>query len=268
MAKSIFEKMESVQEVNRMAAQLRRLGMKEKLKELADKNHVMNQDLEDFLQGKRYFLIDAGETIKSYDTARAKLMDEMLTLNDPLFGTVIGGYLLQCCGKEEFQEAVLQEHKTLQRCIEYVMEKAYELLGEDQKKARRNAAVAVVSDQVFEWAKGYYALDDKVALEEKRKKAEEAFQNRNKPKTSPAKGTSKRKTSKTSKKKTGIVVAKTDFSKEQEEQKRADSRESHPDSWGENIGKGETEIPEKKLPTTEKGQIEGQVSLFHMEPAA
>ena len=29
MAKSIFEKMESIQEVNRMAGELRRLGMKE-----------------------------------------------------------------------------------------------------------------------------------------------------------------------------------------------------------------------------------------------
>lgn len=268
MAKSIFEKMKSVQEVNRMAAQLRRLGMKEKLKELADKNHVMNQDLEDFLQGKRYFLIDAGQTIKSYDTARAKLMDEMLTLNDPLFGTVIGGFLLQCCGKEEFQEAVLQGHKTLQRCIEYVMEKAYELLGEDQKKARRNAAVAVVSDQVFEWAKGYYALDDKAALEEKRKKAEEAFQNRNKPKTRPAKGASKRKTSKTSKKKTGTAAAKTDSGKKQEEQKCADSMESHQDSQEEYRRKGETDMPEENFHTVEKGQIEGQVSLFDMGPAA
>ena len=34
MAKSIFEKMGSIQEVNRMAGELRRLGMKEKLKEL------------------------------------------------------------------------------------------------------------------------------------------------------------------------------------------------------------------------------------------
>ena len=161
MAKSIFDKMENIHEVNRMAAELRRLGMREKLKELADKNRVMDEDFEAFFLGKRYFLVDAGETQKTYDTARAKIMDEMLTLNDPLFGNVISGYLLQCCSEPGFQESVLQEHKTLQRCIEYVMEQAYCLLDENQKKARRNTAVAVVSDQVFEWVKNYYTLDDK-----------------------------------------------------------------------------------------------------------
>ncbi len=170
MAKSIFDKMENIHEVNRMAAELRRLGMKEKLKELADKNQVMDEDFEAFFLGKRYFFVDAGESQKTYDTARAKLMDEMLTLNDPLFGNVIGGYLLRCCSEPGFQESVLQEHKTLQRCIEYVMEQAYGLLDENQKQARRNTAVAVVSDQVFEWVKSYYTLDDKADLEEKRKK--------------------------------------------------------------------------------------------------
>ena len=88
MAKSIFEKMENIHEVNRMAAELRRLGMRGKLKELAGKNQVMDEDFEAFFLGKRYFLVDAGETQKTYDTARAKLMDEMLALNDPLFGNV------------------------------------------------------------------------------------------------------------------------------------------------------------------------------------
>ena len=37
MAKSIFDKMENIHEVNRMAAELRRLGMREKLKEPARK---------------------------------------------------------------------------------------------------------------------------------------------------------------------------------------------------------------------------------------
>ena len=52
MAKSIFEKLANVQEVNRMASELRRLGMKDKLKELADKNRVVTEDFEDYLRGK------------------------------------------------------------------------------------------------------------------------------------------------------------------------------------------------------------------------
>ena len=74
-------------------------------------------------------------------------------------------------------------------------------MDENQKKARKNTAVAVVSDQVFEWVKNYYTLDDKAALEEKRKKAEKEFADRNKPKENKAagKGTSKKRASKTSK---------------------------------------------------------------------
>ena len=268
MAKSIFEKMESIQEVNRMAGELRRLGMKEKLKELADKNQVMDEDLKAFFLGKRYFLVDAGETQKTYDTSRAKLMDEMLTLNDPLFGNVICGVLLQCCGEPDFQEAVLQEHKTLQRCIEYVMEQAYGLLDENQKKARRDTAVAVVSDQVFEWAKGYYAVDDKAALEEKRKKAATAFQNRNKPKGSKAagKGTSKKKTTKAAKtprKHSGTAagLAEPEAGTNMGDSEKGMEVKTATDRRPENTLAG-TEIQ-----TAERGQIEGQVSMFAMGSA-
>lgn len=279
MAKSIFDKMENIHEVNRMAAELRRLGMREKLKELADKNRVMDEDFEAFFLGKRYFLVDAGETQKTYDTARAKLMDEMLILNDPLFGNVIGGYLLQCCSEPGFQESVLQEHKTLQRCIEYVMEQAYGLLDENQKKARRNTAVAVVSDQVFEWVKSYYTLDDKAALEEKRKKAEKEFAERNKPKENKAvgKGTSKKRASKTSK---ASKTAKT--SKKGSEagiSGKAGASGSAADSEKSVAEKKETgdmlsgniqaeDLPETEPNASEKGQIEGQVSMFSMGPAA
>ena len=279
MAKSIFDKMENIHEVNRMAAELRRLGMREKLKELADKNRVMDEDFEAFFLGKRYFLVDAGETQKTYDTARAKLMDEMLILNDPLFGNVIGGYLLQCCSEPGFQESVLQEHKTLQRCIEYVMEQAYGLLDENQKKARKNTAVAVVSDQVFEWVKSYYTLDDKAALEEKRKKAEKEFAERNKPKENKAagRGTSKKRASKTSKtskaSKTSKKSSEAGISGKagasgnvaDSEKSLAEKREIG-DMLSENIQA--EDLPETEPNTSEKGQIEGQVSMFSMGAAA
>lgn len=273
MAKSIFEKMGSIQEVNRMAGELRRLGMKEKLKELADKNRVMNEDFEEFLLGKRYFLVDAGETQKTYDTARAKLMDEMLALNDPLFGDVISGYLLQCCGEPGFQESVLQEHKTLQRCIEHVMEQAYGLLDENQKKARRDTAVAVVSDRVFEWARGYYALDDKAALEEKRKKAEEEFQNRNKPRENKtaARGTSKKKTSKTSrtsKKRTNGAGASAKSGAAEGAANSEKSMAEKMETAGMIPEHGRMEeTAETESKAEEKGQIEGQVSMFDMGTA-
>lgn len=238
MAKDIFEKMKSIHEVNRAAGELRRLGLKEKLKELADRNQVGEAELKDFLLGKRYFLIDAGDTVKTYGTARAKVMDEMLTLDDPQCGNVVGNYLLRCCQDPCFQKSALQGHKTLQRCLEHVMRQAYGLLGEDQKKARRNTAVAVVSDQVFRWVKEYYAMDDKASLEERRKKAEEEFQERNKLKSdrTVGKSVSKKKRSGTPKSAGGC--------------QREDS--------------SKTEI---KRRVTEKGQMEGQVSLFGMDMA-
>lgn len=279
MAKSIFDKMENIHEVNRMAAELRRLGMKEKLKELADKNRVMDEDLEAFFLGKRYFLVDAGESQKIYDTARANLMDEMLTLNDPLFGNVIGGYLLRCCSEPGFQESVLQEHKTLQRCIEYVMEQAYGLLDENQKEARRNTAVAVVSDQVFEWVKSYYTLDDKADLEEKRKKAEKEFADRNKPKENKAsgKGTSKKKASKTSKtskasktskksSEAGDAMKSVIYGSMTDPEKSPTEKKGTGDMLSENIQAAD--LPETEPQAAQKGQIEGQVSMFSMGPAA
>ena len=248
-----------------------------KLKELAGKNQVMDEDFEAFFLGKRYFLVDAGETQKTYDTARAKLMDEMLALNDPIFGNVICGYLLRCCVEPEFQESVLQEHKTLQRCIEYVMEQAYGLLDENQKEARRNTAVAVVSDQVFQWAKNYYTLDDKAALDKKWKKAEKEFLDRNKPKENKAtgRGTSKKKTtkmskaSKTSKKSSGSgdsVKSGASGGSAVSDKSSAQKTETSNNRLPENIQAEDLPLAESEA--AQKGQIEGQVSMFGVGPAA
>lgn len=247
MAKSIFEKMESVQEVNRVAAELRRLGMKDKLKELADKNQVVNEDFMDYLQGKRYFLIDAGDTEESYDTARAKLMDEMTALKEPMFGDIIGNYLLQCCTDGEFGALVLNPHKTLQRCIAYLMEKAYEQVDEERKTSRRMIAVAVVSEQVFAWAKEYYLLDDTEKLKEEKKKAEEAFKNRSRPKEKKQAGGGKKKSG-----------------------KKSASVRKEASALAENIGEdtaGKPQEKEKQTQKAQKGQVEGQVSLFGLESA-
>ena len=71
----------------------------------------------------RYFLVDGGNA-KTYETVRSKLLDEMGFLNDPQFGDVIGQYLLENCGDSEFSRRVLQNHKTLHRCIEHLDEKS------------------------------------------------------------------------------------------------------------------------------------------------
>lgn len=87
------------------------------------KKQDKKSDLEAFLSGKHYFLIDSGNTVKTYASARAKLLDEMLYLKDPNFVDVIGNTLLKQCGNTEMECLILQNHKTLQRCVDYLMEK-------------------------------------------------------------------------------------------------------------------------------------------------
>ena len=146
-------------------------------------------------------------------------------------------------------------------------------------RSRRNTAVAVVSDQVFEWVKNYYTLDDKAALEEKRKKAEKEFADRNKPKENKAagKGTSKKKASKTSKASKAAKTSKKSSAAgisgkagasgnaADSEQSLAEKKETG-DILSENIQA--EDLPETEPNASEKGQIEGQVSMFSMGPAA
>ena len=67
---------------------------------------------------------------------------------------------------------ILQPHKTLRHCIEYVHEKAYETALEKAKKEGKtgvgqNAGIAIGSTEVFAWVIDYYLLDDRKDMEKK-----------------------------------------------------------------------------------------------------
>lgn len=175
MVDKIIGKMESVQAINQLAAKLKQLGLKQDLETLAEKNQIKKTDLDAFLSGKHYFLVDGGNTVKEYASARAKLLDEMLYLKDANFADVIGNYLLKQCGDPEVECLILQNHKTLQRCVDYLMEKAWELVDEESKNQRINVAFAVQGDTVLGWVHDYYVLDDKEQMEKKEKEAEAGF---------------------------------------------------------------------------------------------
>ena len=187
MIEKIIDRQESVQAVNQLASRLKQMGLKKDLETLAEKNRIDKSDLEAFLTGRRYFLVDGGNTVKSYSSARAKLLDEMLHLKDANFADVIGNYLLKECGVPEMESLILQNHKTLQRCIDYLMEKAWELVDEESKKQRINVGFAVEGDTVLNWVDAYYALDDREQMEKKEKEAQEKFL----AKMSPSKGNEK-----------------------------------------------------------------------------
>ena len=146
MVEKMIKKMESVQAVNQLAAKLKQMGLKKDLEALAEKNKIRKSDLEAFLSGKHYFLVDGGNTVKTYASARAKLLDEMLYLKDPHFADVIGNALLKQCSNPEMEFQILQSHKTLQRCVDYLMQKAWELVDEESRNQRIRVGFAVTSD--------------------------------------------------------------------------------------------------------------------------
>lgn len=207
MVEKMIKKMESVQAVNQLAAKLKQMGLKKDLEALAEKNKIKKSNLEAFLSGKHYFLVDGGNTVKTYASARAKLLDEMLYLKDPNFADVIGNTLLKQCGNTDMERLILQNHKTLQRCVDYLMEKAWELVDEESRNQRINVGFAVTSDTVFSWVQDYYVLDDREQMEKKEKEAEENFlakissSNENKKPAGSQKGSVRTKRAKTEGKK-------------------------------------------------------------------
>lgn len=236
MVEKVFDKIESIQEINAIAADLRRIGLREEIKILAEKNKVPSENVEEYLKGKRYFLLDGGNA-KTYETARGKLLDEMGILNDAQFGDVIGQYLLKCCDSPEFAKLVLQNHKTLQRCIEYLMTKAQERVIDEEGHQPRKACVAVSQDMVYQWAEEYYELDDLEQVKRAEAEADKVFLERKTPKPSLNKAGKKSATAKRSGKKTAP-------------------------SSGVTPVQGSIAKPEQKAQKEDKNQIEGQVSLF------
>lgn len=175
LVEKIYGKIGSIAEFNQIAGKLRQIGMKEELQKLAERFHVPKEQVDAFLERKRYFLMDGGNTDKAYGSAKEKLVDEMLCLNDPMFANVIGNYLISRSSEEPLCSQILLTHKTLQRCIEYLMEQAYSLVSEEVKKSRQNTALAVSGDQVLGWVSDYYALDDKEKVREEMEKADKKF---------------------------------------------------------------------------------------------
>ena len=84
MIEKLYKKVKNIQDFNETASKLRQMGLKDELKNLAGKYKVPEVDLKEFLSGKRYFLIDGGETQKDYMSARSKLLDEMFNQKEGL----------------------------------------------------------------------------------------------------------------------------------------------------------------------------------------
>lgn len=98
--------------------------------------------------------------------AKEKLEKELEGAKDKNFAEPIIGYLLKRCEEDEgVSEDVAQEHKTWDKCFDYIYNQA-------RKQATGNR-VAVRDDVVYEWAEDYYHKDDKAEEEKKAKKTAE-----------------------------------------------------------------------------------------------
>lgn len=98
--------------------------------------------------------------------AEEKLKKELAAAKDKSFAEPIISYLLKRCNEDEgLAEDVVQEHKTWQKCLDYIFRQA-------KKQAVSNKAV-IRDDVVYEWAEDYYHKDDKAEEEAKARGAAE-----------------------------------------------------------------------------------------------
>lgn len=123
----MFEKMiHNTEELNAMAVHLRLSQNFSELKSLAAKWLVPEDHIQDFISGKRAQLAEIPLEEKEYSSAVEKLREEMWLLKDQMFTDIVSRYLIQKAEENPaFSMQVLQKHKTIQKCMNYIMEQAY-----------------------------------------------------------------------------------------------------------------------------------------------
>lgn len=106
------------------------------------------------------------EEVSVKQAAKEKLEKELEGARDKSFAGPVIGYLLGRCAEDEgLSQDVVQEHKTWEKCLDHIYEKARE-------QAVDNRA-AVRDSVVYEWAEDYYHKDDKAEEAEKARKEAE-----------------------------------------------------------------------------------------------
>ena len=106
------------------------------------------------------------DSIPVKQRAEEKLKKELADAKDKSFADPIIGYLLERCREDEgLAEDVVQEHKTWQKCFDYIYNQA-------RKQTKGNCAV-VRYDVVYEWAEDYFHKGDKEEEKKAKKVAED-----------------------------------------------------------------------------------------------
>lgn len=176
------EIIKTAEELNTAALHYRQSGNMDGVRELAKVHAVSKKQTEEFIQGSRYRLVEIPIGERKFVNASEKLRAEMFALKDAGFADIIGQYLVNLAKTDSALEAqVLKRHKMLQRCLDYVTQKAYNIALEAAKKRgengiRANTGLALSSDQVFPWVLEYYAKDDEKEIAEKEQEEKKKIQ--------------------------------------------------------------------------------------------
>lgn len=183
----MYEKLiNNTEELNAMAVHLRNSQNFSELKVLAAQWLVPKQDVEDFIKGKRFQLAEIPLSEKEYTSAVEKLREEMWHMKDQLFTDIVGHHLMEKAEKGLlFGSQVLKKQKTLHKCMNYIMEQAYQMAEKEHDnrfggknnpnrradRTHQSVGMGISETKVYQWAEEYYALDDE-AKEIKEQKAE------------------------------------------------------------------------------------------------
>ncbi len=174
----MYEKIiHNTEELNAMAVHLRIAQNFTELRLLAAERLVPEQDVEDFIIGKRFLLAEIPMSEKNYASAAEKLREEMWHLNDQLFTDLVAQYLIERA-KEDilFGFRVLKKQKSLQKCMDYIMKQAYQMAEKEREKKfgkkqdpkgrtgnqNQSFGLGIAETKVYQWAEEYYALEDEV----------------------------------------------------------------------------------------------------------
>lgn len=169
----------NTKELNKVANYLREQKEIERLRKLAETWQVPYKQVEEFLAGKRVLLADIDVGEKEYATVNAKLAEELHILDDVYFADAIGTYVCRKANDAIYRDRIMKRHKSLQKCLDYVLQKAYEgaekKYGKEKMHSRTGVGIPISDAQVFQWVDDYYALDDEKQEAEKREKLKKEF---------------------------------------------------------------------------------------------
>lgn len=219
-------------ELNLLAQNLRDHGEIERLKELADQWLIPEEDLKDFINGTRVRLAEIPLEEKDFSSATEKLTEEQYQLAGNTALIVIGRYLMMHLEEKGLEEKILQSHKSLEKCLNYILKQAYEEEKDSIKKEMQAAnksrhdqelqgTVRVYEEEkVFRWAEEYYLLDDKEAEQKRKEEWEKAERERRKQAAERIKNMQERKAAPIEKKESDGQISLFDLGKQNEEKDR------------------------------------------------